>query len=224
MLNISTPLWISLISAEWIPALSLWSSAIPLSLHVWDVLKSSRVEQQRQGKAGRDADSEEERKGKVLREQRERKADRELVIEVWCVGLWASVSCRGLQMALRIKSKLCWLPRNGLCDTSSATWGGGEGGGATLAQREEAEGEGCSHTLKIAFKWVFEISKNKLPLKKLNRQLIRGLDGDQVKSCPLPSISPHLSLFYTLASFIFSRLFTLPRSHSSHTPTCMQVL
>lgn len=120
--------WISLISAEWIPALSLWSSAIPLSLHVWDVPKSSRVEQQRRGKVGRDADSEEERKGKVLREQRERKADRELVIEVWCVRLWASVSCRGLQMALRIKSKLCWLPRNGLCDTSSATWGGERGG------------------------------------------------------------------------------------------------
>lgn len=53
------------------------------------------------------ADSEEERKGRVLREQRKRKADRELDIEVWCAGLRASVSCRGIQMALRIKSKLC---------------------------------------------------------------------------------------------------------------------
>lgn len=79
------------------------------------------------------ADSEEERKGKVQREQREKKADREWDREVWCAGLRASVSCRGLQMALRIKSKLCWLPRNGLCDTSGATWEGGktgaEGGG-----------------------------------------------------------------------------------------------
>lgn len=53
--------------------------------------------------------------------------------EVWCARLRASVSCRGLQMALRIKSKLCWLPRNGLCDTLGATGEGGktgaEGGG-----------------------------------------------------------------------------------------------
>lgn len=61
----------------------------------------------------------------------ERKADRQWDREVR--GYGPSVSCRGLQMALRIKSKLCWLPRNGLCDTSGATWEGGktgaEGGG-----------------------------------------------------------------------------------------------
>lgn len=58
--------------------------------------------------------------------------------------------------------------------------------GVTVAQREDTEGEGCNHRVKIAFKWVFEISKNKLPLKKLNRQLICGLDGGQVQSCPVP--------------------------------------
>lgn len=77
--------------------------------------------------------------------------------------LRASVSCRGLQMALRIKWKLCWLPRNRLWDTLGATWEG-----LRLAQGEEAEGKGCSHRVKIAFIWVFEISKNKLPLKKKN--------------------------------------------------------
>ena len=60
-----------------------------------------------------------------------------------------------------------------------------------------------THTAKIAFKWVFEISKNKLPLKKLNRQLIWGLDGGQVKSCPLHSSAQpllHLGIIHFLTS------------------------
>lgn len=59
------------------------------------------------GWMGRAADSEEERKGKVLGEKLKRKADKERDIAVWLCGARASVSCRGLQMALRIKSKLC---------------------------------------------------------------------------------------------------------------------
>lgn len=52
------------------------------------------------------------------------------------MGLQASVSCRGLQMAFRIKSKLCWLPRNGLCITAGNT--GTEGKAATEGARAAA--------------------------------------------------------------------------------------
>lgn len=93
------------------------------------------------------AHSEEERKGTVPREPREQKADRELDIEVWLAGLWASVSCRGLQMALRIKSNCADCQGMG-----SVTHPVPHERGVTLAQREEAEGESRRHTVKIAFK------------------------------------------------------------------------
>lgn len=84
--------------------------------------------------------------------------------------------------------------------------------GVTLAQREDTEGEGCNHRVKIAFKWVFEISKNKLPLKKLNRQLICGLDEGQVQSCP-----PLSFLFISASSIPWHHSFShiwFPFSHS----------
>lgn len=97
--------------------------------------------------------------------------------------------------------------------------------GVTLAQREDTEGEGFNHRVKIAFKWVFEISKNKLPLKKLNRQLICGLDEGQAQSCP------PLSFLFISASFLpwhhsFSHIW-FPFSHTfthRHTPAHVQVL
>lgn len=46
------------------------------------------------------------------RNWKERQIKREIE-RCGCVGLRASVSCRGLQMALRIKSKLCWCQETG---------------------------------------------------------------------------------------------------------------
>lgn len=74
------------------------------------------------------------KKGWAQREQR--KKIENAIEKVQHVGLQASVSCRGLQMAFRIKSKLCRLPRNGLCITVGNT--GTEGKAATEGARAAA--------------------------------------------------------------------------------------
>lgn len=66
--------------------------------------------------------------------------------------------------------------------------------GVRLAPREQAEGEGCSHRVKIAFKWVFEISKNKLPLKSSTDSWYAGWMGAKWKV----TLSLHLSSFEPL--------------------------
>lgn len=127
-------------------------------------------------------DSEEERKGTVPERAEDKKRQIEIEIERCGVRGYGPLCPAG---DYRWPSEL-----NQNCadcqGMGSATHRVPHERGVRLAQREEAEGEGCSHRVKIAFKWVFEISKNKLPLKKLNRQLIWELDGGQVKSCPLP--------------------------------------
>lgn len=107
------------------------------------------------------ADSEEERKGRVQREHRKKERQIESEIEKCSVRGYGPLCPAG---DYRWHSEL-----NQNCadcqGMGSATHRVPQERGVRLAPREGAEGEGCSHRVKIAFKWVFEISKNILPLK-----------------------------------------------------------
>lgn len=118
----------------------------------------------------------------------------------------------GLQMALRIKSKLCWLPRNGLCDTSGATGerercgeegretgpgGGGSSQKAAATERKSPSNEFLKY-LKINCLW------KKKKKKAQQTADMQAWNGGQVKSCPLP---PFVLIWASLTPFgsVFSR-------------------
>lgn len=125
----------------------------------------------------------------------------------------------GLQMALRIKSKLCWLPRNGLCDTSGATGerercgeegretgpgGGGSSQKAAATERKSPSNEFLKY-LKINCLWKKEKKKKR---KSSTDSQYAGLERGPSEKLPSPSICPHLSHFNTFwqRSLTFSRL------------------
>lgn len=93
-----------------------------------------------------------------------------------------------LQMALGIKSKVCWLQRNGFCDTSGATVEWGE---VDRPQWRRLKSKGWSRTVEIAFKWLFlkNLKINCLWKKKKKKSSAdRWYAGCERKSRPLPPL------------------------------------
>lgn len=121
------------------------------------------------------------------------------------VGLQVSVSCRGLQMAFRIKSKLCWLPRNRLCITA---------GSAGAEEKAATEGARAAATVwKSLSNEFLKYLKINCLWKKVTTWLIRRLDGGQKKSGFLLEFVLIWVLFHTLFHLFSNTLFPGSPSH-----------